>query len=160
MKDRSPENPKQRNAASQASVRTAERRSFCSALVAAGFSVSLSFSCVESSVQGPTLSGSEPLEIHAEYSGMPISVALDGDSVVRGENAFLVRLSDAGATLTAASAVMPGHGHDTASPSIERRGSEYRVTGLLLFMPGRWEVTLELDVAGMSDQAIFRVDVP
>lgn len=160
MKDRSPENPEQPDATSRGSVLAVERRSFCSALIAGGLSVALSFSCVESSVEGPTLSGSEPLEIHAENSGMPISVALDGDSLVRGENAFLVRLSDAGATLTAASAVMPGHGHDTASPSIERHDSEYRVTGLLLFMPGRWEVTLELDVAGTSDQAIFRVDVP
>jgi hypothetical protein len=116
--------------------------------------------CVESGVEGPTLSGSEPLEIRADKSGMAISVALDGDEVVRGENAFLVHFADDEARLTAASAVMPGHGHDTASPSIERTETEYRVSGLLLFMPGRWEVTLELEVGGASDQAVFSVDVP
>jgi hypothetical protein len=158
MKDGSPLTER-RKRASHGRVPSAGRRSFCSALIA-GALVSLVSACVENSVEGPTLSGAEPLEIRAEKSGMALSVALDGDAVARGENAFLVRLSDTEATLTAASAVMPGHGHDTASPSIELTDTEYRVTGLLLFMPGRWEVTLELEVGGASDQAVFSVDVP
>jgi hypothetical protein len=158
MKARSPLTER-RKPASHGRAPFAGRRSFCSALITAGL-VSLASACVENSVEGPTLSGAEPLELRAENSGMALSVALDGDAVVRGENAFLVRLSDTEAALTAASAVMPGHGHDTASPSIELTDTEYRVTGLLLFMPGRWEVTLELEIGGTSDQAVFSVDVP
>jgi hypothetical protein len=159
MKDRSPSTLERRTPVSHGRAPFAQRRSFCSALITSALG-SLASGCVENGVEGPTLSGAEPLEIRAENSGLALSVVLDGDAVVRGENAFLVRLSDTEATLTAASAVMPGHGHDTASPSIELTDNEYRVTGLLLFMPGRWEVTLELEVGGTSDQAVFSVDVP
>jgi hypothetical protein len=158
MKDRSPPSER-RKLVSHGRAPFAQRRSFCSALIA-GALVSLVSACVENGVEGPTLSGAEPLELRADNSGMALSVALDGDTVVRGENVFLVRLSDTEAALTSANAVMPGHGHDTASPSIELTDNEYRVSGLLLFMPGRWEVTLELEVGGTSDQAVFSVDVP
>lgn len=159
MKDPSPFELSHRRSAERGRVAFASRRSFYRALIAGGLAF-LTSGCVESSVEGPTLTGPEPLEIHAEKSGMALSVALDGDAVIRGENLFLVQLGDDRATLTAASAVMPGHGHDTASPSIERDETTYRVSGLLLFMPGRWEVTLELDVDGASDHAVFSVDVP
>ncbi len=138
----------------------AARRSFCSALIACMGAGSLTSACVESIPSGTTLVGSEPLELHAEDSGMALSVELVGDAVVRGDNAFVVRCSDAAAALTGVSAVMPGHGHDTSAPSIEPAEDGYRVSGLSLFMPGRWEVTLELDVSGALDRAVFSVDVP
>jgi len=116
--------------------------------------------CVEKGVEGPTLSASKPLEVYAEASGIALSVELDGGSVVRGENALWVRLSAEDATLEGVNAVMPAHGHDTAAATLELSDDGYHVTGLLLFMPGRWEVTLELEVGAMLDRASFSVDVP
>lgn len=116
--------------------------------------------CVDDSAEGPTLSADKPLQIQAESSGMTTTVELDGSSVVRGDNAFWVRLSDADATLTGVHALMPAHGHDTAPATIAPSDRGYHVTGLQLFMPGRWEVTLELEVGAMLDRALFSLDVP
>lgn len=124
------------------------------------FAGSLTSACVENGVEGATLSGTESLELHAEASGTLLTVELLGESVVRGENAFEVRFSEPGARLSSVSAVMPSHGHDTTVPLIERDSGGYRVSGLLLFMPGRWDITLELDVDGAPDRAVFSVDVP
>lgn len=91
---------------------------------------------------------------------MAITVELDGGSIVRGENALWVRLADPHAMLTGVSAVMPAHGHDTAPATIELGDRGYRVAGLLLFMPGRWDITLELETDSIRDHAVFSVNVP
>ena len=116
--------------------------------------------CVENAGPLATLSGAAPLEIYASDSGMTVTIELDGNSIVRGENAFWVRLADPEATLTGVSAVMPAHGHDTAPATIELGERGYRVAGLLLFMPGRWETTLELETDSKRDHAVFSIDVP
>jgi hypothetical protein len=144
-----------------ASVACATRRLFRSALILLSVScTALSLGCVANEIDdAPLLTSGERLELRAEESGMSTFVELEG-SVVRGDNAFTVTLSDPEAELTAVSALMPAHGHDTGAPDIERSEDRYSVAGLSLFMPGRWDVTLALEVQAKADRAVFSVDVP
>jgi hypothetical protein len=63
------------------------------------------------------------------------------------------------ATLEAAHPFMPAHGHGTSAPVVVAVDGGYRVEELNLFMPGRWEVTLDLTVDGFQDTAGFALDV-
>lgn len=134
---------------------------FRSALIVIGLTgPALPIGCVTNEIDdAPLLVSGERLELRAEASGMSVSVELEG-SVVRGDNTLRVTLSDLDAELTGVSALMPAHAHDTGSPSIERSEDGYTVGGLSLFMPGRWDVTLELEVGSQADRAAFSVDVP
>jgi hypothetical protein len=88
-------------------------------------------------------------------------VRVDGDSVVEGRNAFLVDFEPSDTTLTQASALMPAHGHGApAAPTITHTQTGYRVSDLILAMPGLWDVRLVVDVAGAADRIEFSVDVP
>ena len=94
------------------------------------------------------------LEAHVRFAG----------PVERGENALLVELaptSGAGEPrLLAVSAVMPAHAHEAHAASIERTPSGFRATELNLFMTGRWQVELTLELAGSGDSLSLPVDVP
>jgi hypothetical protein len=94
------------------------------------------------------------LEAHVRFAG----------PVERGENALLVELaptSGAGEPrLLAVSAVMPAHAHEAHAGSIERTPSGFRASELNLFMTGRWQVELTLELAGHGDSLSLPVDVP
>lgn len=81
-----------------------------------------------------------------------------------GKNDLMVTFpSRAGAAspeLVQASALMPAHGHGSKPPTVERAGEGYRVTDLVLYMSGRWEVRFALRVDGHDDEALVTVDVP
>jgi hypothetical protein len=121
--------------------------------------MALPLGCVASEIDdAPLLASGERLELRAEESGMSAFVELES-SVVRGDNTFTVTLSEPEAELTGVRALMPAHAHDTAIPNIERSEDGYRV-GVSLFMPGRWDVTLELELRAKADRAVFSIDVP
>ena len=62
--------------------------------------------------------------------------------------------------LVQASALMPAHGHGSKPPTIEKVGEGYRVTNLVLYMSGRWEVRFALRVDGHDDEALVGIGVP
>jgi mRNA degradation ribonuclease J1/J2 len=94
------------------------------------------------------------LEAHVRFTG----------PVERGDNELLVELaptSGAGEPrLLAVSAVMPAHAHETHAGRIERTASGFRASELNLFMTGRWQVELTLELAGSADSVSLPVDVP
>ena len=94
------------------------------------------------------------LEAHVRFAG----------PVERGDNELLVELaptSGAGEPrLLAVSAVMPAHAHQARAGSIERTALGFRASELNLFMTGRWQVELTLELAGSSDSVSLPVDVP
>jgi hypothetical protein len=94
------------------------------------------------------------LEAHVRFAG----------PVERGDNSLLVELaptSGAGEPrLLAVSAVMPAHSHEAHAGRIERTPSGFRASGLNLFMTGRWQVELILELGGSGDSVGLPVDVP
>lgn len=58
-------------------------------------------------------------------------------------------------------ATMPAHRHGTAlTPSIRRAGSNsYRIVGLLMHMPGAWEIRLTFTASNYVDEAIIHANV-
>jgi hypothetical protein len=78
-----------------------------------------------------------------------------------GRNDLVVTFpSTPGTELVQASALMPAHGHGSKPPVIERAAEGYRVSNLVLYMSGRWEVRFALRVDGRDDEALVTVDVP
>lgn len=79
-----------------------------------------------------------------------------------GANAFLVKFSrPTDAKILSATAFMPAHGHtsDPAQISVDEAGVVH-VDHLVLFMPGRWEVTLNVQSqTGVTDTLRFSVSV-
>lgn len=72
----------------------------------------------------------------------------------RGVNVFWVRARDAtgrAVDLRAVRARMPAHAHaDTVATAVPE-GDRWRVEGLVLDMPGRWEVTLRFGLEARED---------
>ncbi len=94
-------------------------------------------------------------------------LALD-EPLSQGANDLRLSLHDAASgeavegALIDVTAIMPamGHGHPGA-PSIEESGGgAYVVRGLALSMPGRWDVHVEVEHQGTSDEAHFFYDIP
>lgn len=78
-----------------------------------------------------------------------------------GTNDLLVTFpARAGTELVQATAIMPAHGHGSKPPTVERAGEGYRVSNLVLYMSGRWEVRFALRVDGRDDEALVILDVP
>jgi hypothetical protein len=116
--------------------------------------------CVGSAVDDSTLFVGLPIEIESERGGVSAQIACEAGRVVRGDNVLLVELSDADAVVLDASAAMPAHGHASDSPAIEEDADGYRVEDLLLYMPGRWDVMLDLDLPSGRDRLLFGMEVP
>ncbi len=83
--------------------------------------------------------------------------------VVRSENVWWLKLSDADGTALSgaevvASPYMPKHQHGSAEVVVEEQGEgEYRLSPIELIMPGVWEVPLSITPAGgVASEAIFR----
>ena len=88
-------------------------------------------------------------------------VSVDGTSIVQGPNAFLVDFDPSETQLTNASALMPSHGHGSPKPaSIAQTDTGYRVSDMILSMPGLWNVFLDVQVGDTPDRVEFSVDVP
>jgi hypothetical protein len=79
-----------------------------------------------------------------------------------GANQFDIAFArPAAAKLRAVSAFMPAHGHAAETPKIEATAVDRsRISNLVFFMRGRWEITLELEgEGGMRDNLRFNVFV-
>jgi hypothetical protein len=106
----------------------------------------------------------EPVSLPSERGQAIVRITLVGDTIVRGENDFSVELvpltPEADAALVGANGFMAAHGHGTIPPLISEADGTYLVSDLVLYMPGRWEITFELSVHGLEDAVRFPVDVP
>jgi hypothetical protein len=84
--------------------------------------------------------------------------------IERGDNALLVELraqhGDADVRLTSVDAVMPAHTHHAHALAIEATDGGFRASELDLYMTGRWQLELELELDGASDSVSMPVDVP
>jgi hypothetical protein len=95
-----------------------------------------------------------------------VVVEAESGRVVRGANAFDVRIARAegaaqgGATLVAARAFMPAHGHGGPAPRIVAQDGRYRVENVTLYMPGFWELTMTVRDDFHEDVVTFGLDVP
>lgn len=80
-----------------------------------------------------------------------------------GDNAWMVAVTDGAAPMAGCTAdvssFMPDHGHGAAAePSWTEDTATiglYAVDGMDLFMPGYWEITLDLDCAGTTDSIVY-----
>jgi outer membrane biogenesis lipoprotein LolB len=90
----------------------------------------------------------------------PVDVSTT-EPIKLGKNELVVTFpSRPGTELVQASALMPAHGHGSKPPTVERDGDAFRVSNLVLYMSGRWEVRFALRVDGQDDEALVTVDVP
>jgi hypothetical protein len=81
--------------------------------------------------------------------------------ITLGKNTITVGFpTRTGVELVSASALMPAHGHGSPAPVIARDGDVFTIEDLVLYMSGRWELTLALRADGHEDEAIVAVDVP
>lgn len=114
----------------------------------------------ESETPSNQLQPGQTLDVSGEHGHATGSVRVDGD-IVQGRNAFLVDFHPSDTALTQANALMPSHGHSSpAAPTITRTQTGYRISDVILSMPGLWDVLLDVDVAGAADRIQFSVDVP
>ncbi len=81
-----------------------------------------------------------------------------GDNTLRAE---LTPLQGSGVPLlVSAEALMAGHGHHAQAEHIQAEADGFRATGLNLFMTGRWQVELAVELNDAVDSISFPVDVP
>jgi len=81
----------------------------------------------------------------------------------RGTNVFWVRARDGagrGVDLRSVRARMPAHAHEDAQAAPVLEGDRWRVEGLRLDMPGRWEVTLRFGLDTREDQSLLFLRIP
>jgi hypothetical protein len=107
----------------------------------------------------------DPLEItddtlpaQSERGSFSLDIAHDDGAFRRGANSFEVRATDAAghaASVVGVTARMPGHAHGFTPPRIDCADGVCRVSDLVLTMPGRWEITLQLVVPGTRDEALL-----
>jgi hypothetical protein len=120
--------------------------------------------CVAPPDEAPVTFEDEPVSLPSERGQAIVRISLAGHAIVRGENDFEVELISTSpgvaGEIVAASGFMPAHGHGTVPPTIDASNGAFLVQDLVLYMPGRWEITFELRVQGLEDGVTFPVDVP
>lgn len=126
--------------------------------------------CVSAPDDAAHLSAESPIDQRSAQGLVEATVALTTADLERGPNDFLITLQAAAGdtgtdqavpVLTAVEAVMAAHGHHAGAPSIvaDSNGA-FRVEHLDLFMSGRWQVTLGVELESRSDTVDFALDVP
>jgi hypothetical protein len=87
----------------------------------------------------------------------------EGGPIAVGRHfAIEVKVCPADAVLTRADAAMPEHRHGmNYRPSVKPLGDgRWRVEGLMFHMPGRWELQLDVQVAGRSERLLDTIMLP
>jgi hypothetical protein len=86
---------------------------------------------------------------------------------IKGTNTWTVRLLDgSGATrddvTVTARTFMPDHNHGSTVKAVvtPMGGGVYRVAPLYLYMPGLWQVTLDIDAPTGPDNVMFPICIP
>ena len=134
------------------------------ALAAITFSAALLAACVAAPDDAAQLSAEHPLDQRSSHGLVEATVSLDSAQITRGRNDFSISLraaASAGAPiLTSVDASMAAHGHAAKVSSIVQDGETFRAIGLDLFMSGRWQIALGVELEDASDLVEFALDVP
>ena len=119
--------------------------------------------CVSAPDDAAPLSGAHALVQRSQQGLVEATVALDGSEVARGVNDFSITLraadGSAPAALKSVDATMAVHGHRADATSIVSDGEAFH-TDLDLFMSGRWQIALGVELGAASDVVEFALDVP
>jgi hypothetical protein len=120
--------------------------------------------CVAAPDDVARLSAERPLDRDSSHGLVEARVALENPELTRGPNDFSITLraaqSSALPVLISVEASMAAHGHRTSAASIVRDGEAFRAVDLDLFMSGRWQVALGVELEDSSDLVEFALDVP
>jgi hypothetical protein len=120
--------------------------------------------CVASPDDAAQLSADHALEQRSRQGLVEATVSLAGRELARGANDFSIGLRAAQSAsvpvLTSMDASMAAHGHHVSASSIVSEGQTFRALGLDLFMSGRWQITLGVELEASSDLVEFALDVP
>ena len=127
-------------------------------------SVALLAACVATPDDVAQLDGDHALDQRSSHGLVEATVALDSPRIARGPNDFSITLHAGEGhslpVLTSVEASMAVHGHHASASSIAGEGGTFRAVGLDLFMSGRWQVTLGVELGDSSDLVEFALDVP
>ncbi|HEX2669726.1 MAG TPA: hypothetical protein VHM25_02585 [Polyangiaceae bacterium] len=119
--------------------------------------------CVGAPDDAAQLSGDHALVQRSEHGLVEATVALHGSELARGVNDFSITLraadSFAQPTLKSVDATMAVHGHRADATRIVSDGEAFH-TNLDLFMSGRWQIALGVELDASSDVVEFALDVP
>lgn len=119
--------------------------------------------CVGTPDDVAQLNGDHALVQRSQNGLVEATVALGEGELARGVNDFSITLhadqSAAVPTLKSVGATMAAHGHRADAPSIDQEGEAFRAD-LDLYMSGRWQVELGVELDASSDLVEFALDVP
>jgi hypothetical protein len=119
--------------------------------------------CVGTPDDVARLNGDRPLVQRSEHGLVDATVALEGSEIARGVNDFSITLratdGSTRATLKSVDATMAVHGHRADASNIVSDGDAFH-TDLDLFMSGRWQIALGVELETSSDLIEFALDVP
>lgn len=119
--------------------------------------------CVGAPDDAAQLSGDHALVQRSEHGLVEATVALDGSKLARGVNDFSITLRAAEGsalpTLKSVDGTMAVHGHRADANGIVSDGEAFH-TVLDLFMSGRWQIALGVELDASSDLVEFALDVP
>lgn len=119
--------------------------------------------CVGAPDDAAQLSGDHALTQRSQHGLVEATVALGGSAIARGVNDFSITLraddSSAQPSLKSVDATMAVHGHRADAESIVSDGETFHAD-LDLFMSGRWQVSLGVELDASSDVVEFALDVP
>jgi len=133
-------------------------------LAAITLSAALLAACVATPDDVARLDGDHALDQRSSHGLVEATVALDGPQIARGPNDFSIALRAAQGSssplLTSVDASMAVHGHHVSASSIVNDSGTFHAAGLDLFMSGRWQVALGVELEDASDLVEFALDVP
>lgn len=136
------------------------RRSFALTIL----SFALLTGCVGAPDDVAMLDGKRSLSRDSEHGLVEASVSLESPKISRGPNDFAITLralADASApTLMSVDASMAAHGHRASAANIVSDGQTFHALDLDLFMSGRWQIVMGVELDASSDQVEFALDVP
>lgn len=139
------------------------RRPRCLPLALAVLGSALLAACVGAPEGVAQLSGDHALVQRSQQGSVEATVKLDKAHVTRGVNDFSITLRAAEGSrepvLKSVDAVMAVHGHSTSAPNIVSDGELFHAD-LDLFMSGRWQIELGVELDASSDRVEFALDVP
>jgi len=124
----------------------------------------LFIACVATPDDVARLSADHALVERSQHGLVEATVALDDAEITRGTNDLSISLRGSPSTATpllkSVDAFMAAHGHRTSAESIAFDGETFHALDLDLFMSGRWQVQLGVELDTSSDVVEFALDVP
>jgi hypothetical protein len=120
--------------------------------------------CVATPDDVALLNSEHSLSQRSQHGLIEATVSVDSPEITRGPNDFSITLQAAEGSavpvLTSMEASMAAHGHRVSASSIVGEGQTFQAVDLDLFMSGRWQIALGVELEASSDLVEFALDVP